>query len=135
MTFAARAQVVVENKDMLKKRPAWAAQLAKLGAGEGNKVRQATYRDDTSKAQARLQSELEAVAAKVCFDLYHVLEVECLLCRSLMTATPRRSCSRRLAGFIERRYLVSCLTSRARHDMIRTQARASFYSPSACSRR
>ena len=70
MTFAARAQVIVENKDMFKKRPAWAAQLAKLGAGEGNKVRQAIYRDDASKARARLQSELEALAAKVCFDLY-----------------------------------------------------------------
>ena len=135
MTFAALAQVVVADKDKFKKRPAWAARGAKSSTREGSNVRRAIYIDDVSKAQARLQSELEAVAAKVCFDLYHVLEVECLLCRSLMTATPRRSCSRRLAGFIERRYLVSCLTSRARHDMIRTQARASFYSPSACSRR
>ena len=92
MTFAARAQVVVADKDMFKKRPAWAAQLAELVDGEGKKVRQANNIDDASKAQARLQSELEAVAAKVCFDLYHVLKVECLLCRSLMTAPPRRSC-------------------------------------------
>ena len=92
MTFAARAQVVVENKDVFKKRPAWAAELAKSSSGEECKVRLATYRDDTSKAQARLQSELEAVAAKVCFDLYQVLEDVCLLCRSFMTATRRRSC-------------------------------------------
>ena len=92
MTFAARALVVVANKDKFKKRPEWAAQFAEFSEGEGCKVRLATYRDDASKAQARLQSELEAVAAKVCFDLYHVLKVECLLCRSLVTATPRRSC-------------------------------------------
>ena len=92
MTFAARAQVVVANKDKFKTRPEWAAQLAKFSKGEGGKAKKATYRDDASKAQARLQSELEAVAAKVCFDLYHVLKVECLLCRSLVTATPRRSC-------------------------------------------
>ena len=92
MTFAARAQVVVADKDKFKKRPAWAAELAKFVAGEGNKVRQAIYHDDASKAQARLQSVLEVLAAKVCFDLYHVLKVKCLLCRSLMTATPRRSC-------------------------------------------
>ena len=92
MTFAARAQVIVENKDMFKKRPAWAAELAKSSSGEGCKVKMATYRDDTSKAQARLQSELEAVAAKVCFDLYQVLEDVCLLCRSFMTAPPRPSC-------------------------------------------
>ena len=90
MTFAARAQVVVKDKDMFKTRPAWAAPLA--GFESGSKVRQATHRDDASKAQARLQSELEAVAAKVCFDLYHVLKVECLLCRSFMTATRGRSC-------------------------------------------
>ena len=92
MTFAARAQVVVADKDMFKKRPAWAAQLAEFCHGEGTKVRQAIKYDDASKAQARLQSELEAVAAKVCFDLYHVLEEESLLCRSLMTAPPRPSC-------------------------------------------
>ena len=92
MTFAARAQVVVENKYVFKKRPAWAAELAKSSSGEECKVRLATYRDDASKARARLQSELEAVAAKVCFDLYHVLEEESLLCRSLMTAPPRPSC-------------------------------------------
>ncbi len=92
MTFAARAQVVVADKDKFKKRPEWAAQGAKLSTREGSKVRQANYYDDASKAQARLQSELEAVAAKVCFDLYHVLEEESLLCRSLVTATPRRSC-------------------------------------------
>ena len=92
MTFAARAQVVVADKDKFKTRPEWAAQGAKLSTREGSKVRQANYYDDASKAQARLQSELEAVAAKVCFDLYHVLEEESLLCRSLVTATPRRSC-------------------------------------------
>ena len=92
MTFAARAQVVVASKDKFKTRPEWAAQLAKFSDREGCKVRFATHRDDASKAQARLQSELEAVAAKVCFDLYHVLEEESLLCRSLMTAPPRRSC-------------------------------------------
>ena len=92
MTFAARAQVVVENKDVFKKRPAWAAELATSSSGEECKVRLATYRDDASKAQARLQSELEAVAAKVCFDLYQVLEDVCLLCRSFMTAPPRPSC-------------------------------------------
>ena len=97
MTFAARAQVVVKDKDMFKTRPAWAAWLAE-GFESGSKVRNATYRDDANKAQARLQSELEAVAAKVCFDLYHVLEEECLLCRSFMTATRGRSCGRRLAG-------------------------------------
>jgi hypothetical protein len=88
MTFAARAQVVVADKDKFKTRPEWAAQGAKLSS----KVRQANYYDDASKAQARLQSELEAVAAKVCFDLYHVLEEESLLCRSLKIAPPRRSC-------------------------------------------
>ena len=94
MTFAARAQVVVENKDIFKKRPAWAAEFARSNEGRGQKkqVRQLHNYADVSKAQARLQSELEAVAAKVCFDLYHVLKVECLLCRSLMTAPPRRSC-------------------------------------------
>ena len=92
MTFAARAQVVVADKDKFKTRPAWAAELAKSVDGEGMKAKKATYRDDASKARARLQSELEAVAAKVCFDLYHVLEEESLLCRSLVTATPRRSC-------------------------------------------
>ena len=92
MTFAARAQVVVADKDMFKKRPAWAAQLAEFCHGEGTKVRQAIKYDDASKAQARLQSELEAVAAKVCFDLYHVLEEESLLCRSLKIAPTRRSC-------------------------------------------
>ena len=92
MTFAACAQVIVENKDMFKKRPAWAAQLAEFCHGEATKASKATYRDDANNALARLQSELEAVAAKVCFDLYHVLKVECLLCRSLMTAPPRRSC-------------------------------------------
>ena len=91
MTFAARAQVVVANKDKFKTRPEWAAQLAKFSDGEGCKVRKATYRDDASKAQARLQSVLEVLASKVCFALYQVLE-ESLLCRSLMTATPRRSC-------------------------------------------
>ena len=88
MTFAARAQVVVKDKDMFKTRPAWAARLAELESGWNF----AAYRDDANKAQARLQSELEAVAAKVCFDLYHVLKVECLLCRSFMTATRGRSC-------------------------------------------
>ena len=92
MTFAARAQVVVADKDKFKKRPEWAAELAKFVAGERDKARGANNYADVSKAQARLQSELEAVAAKVCFDLYHVLKVECLLCRSLMTAPPRRSC-------------------------------------------
>ena len=92
MTFAARAQVVVKDKDMFKKRPECFALLSKFSVKEGDKVREATHRDDASKAQARLQSELEAVAAKVCFDLYHVLKVECLLCRSLMTATPQLSC-------------------------------------------
>ena len=42
MTFAARAQVIVENKDMFKKRPAWAAELAKSSSGEECKVRLAT---------------------------------------------------------------------------------------------
>ena len=74
MTFAARAQVVVANKDKFKTRPEWAAQLAKFSDGEGCKVRKATYRDDASKAQARLQSVLEVLASKVCFDLYQVLE-------------------------------------------------------------
>jgi hypothetical protein len=92
MTFAARAQVVVANKDKFKTRPEWAAQLAKFVDGEGTKARKANNHDDASKAQARLQSELEAVAAKVCFDLYHVLEEESLLCRSLKIAPPRRSC-------------------------------------------
>ena len=94
MTFAARAQVIVENKDMFKKRPAWAAELAKFCCArrESKKVQLATHRDDANKAQTRLQSELEAVAAKVCFDLYHVLEEESLLCRSLKIAPPRRSC-------------------------------------------
>ena len=92
MTFAARAQVVVANKDKFKTRPEWAAQLAKSVDGERTKARKANNYDDANKALARLQSELEAVAAKVCFDLYHVLKVECLLCRSLMTAPPRRSC-------------------------------------------
>ena len=98
MTFAARAQVVVANKDIFKRRPAWAAELAKSVDGERTKARKANNYDDASKARARLQSELEAVAAKVCFDLYHVLEEECLLCRSFMTATRGRSCGRRLAG-------------------------------------
>ena len=92
MTFAARAQVVVADKDKFKKRPEWAAELSEFSVKEGDKVREATHRDDASKAQARLQSELEAVAAKVCFDLYHVLEEESLLCRSLKIAPPRRSC-------------------------------------------
>ena len=92
MTFAARAQVVVANKDKFKTRPEWAAQLAKFCHGEGKKVRQAIYHDDASKAQARLQSVLEVLAAKVCFDLYHILEEESLLCRSLKIAPPRRSC-------------------------------------------
>ena len=82
--------ILGKDKDMFKTRPAWAAPLA--GFESGSKVRQATHRDDASKAQARLQSELEAVAAKVCFDLYHVLEEESLLCRSLKIAPPRRSC-------------------------------------------
>ena len=92
MTFAARAQVVVADKDKFKTRPAWAAELAKSVDGERTKARKANNYDDASKARARLQSELEAVAAKVCFDLYHVLKVECLLCRSFMTAPPRPSC-------------------------------------------
>ena len=92
MTFAARAQVVVEDKEMFKTRPAWAAELAEFSVKEGDNVRRAIYIDDANKAQARLQSELEAVAAKVCFDLYQVLEDVCLLCRSFMTAPPRPSC-------------------------------------------
>ena len=92
MTFAARAQVVVANKDIFKRRPAWAAELAKSVDGERTKARKANNYDDASKARARLQSELEAVAAKVCFDLYQVLEDVCLLCRSFMTAPPRPSC-------------------------------------------
>ena len=94
MTFAARAQVVVADKDKFKKRPAWAAEVAASNERTGQKRQERHLHNyaDASKAQARLQSELEAVAAKVCFDLYHVLKVECLLCRSLMTAPPRPSC-------------------------------------------
>ena len=98
MTFAARAQVVVADKDKFKKRPEWAAQGAKLSTREGSKVRAANDYDDANKAQARLQSALEVLASKVCFDSYHVLEEESILCRSFMTAPPRRSCGRRLTG-------------------------------------
>ena len=79
--FAARAQVVVADKDKFKKRPEWAAQGAKLSTREGSKVRVANDYDDANKAQARLQSALEVLPQRY-VDSYHVLEEESILCRS-----------------------------------------------------